>query len=126
MKKSICIWALCALSVGCQKSSDKLPEPSDAILATYQALEAQDSGKFMQTLTTEKREAYQINPDALRQKLDDWKGQHAEVKILSTKKSGDTMAMVLYNVKITGRKPSEQDSILTRVLVENGEWKHGY
>jgi hypothetical protein len=98
----------------------------DAITATYQALEAQDSEKFLQTLTEEKREAYAINPSALHDKFAQWKGRHADLKVLSVKQFDDTMAMVLYNLTVTGRNPETDDSLLTRVLVENGEWKHGY
>ncbi|HWF43750.1 MAG TPA: hypothetical protein VG537_03820 [Candidatus Kapabacteria bacterium] len=100
--------------------------PSDAVLATFNALNAHDSVAFVQSLSEDKRETYETNPQALSELLGRWKGRHADVSILSVKNQGDTLATILYNLKISGAETKEHDSLITRTYFENGEWKHGY
>jgi hypothetical protein len=96
------------------------------VLASFNALNAQDSAAFVKSLSEDKRETYEINPQALSELLGRWKGRHADVSILSVKNEGDTMATILYNLKISGAESKELDSLITRTYFENGEWKHGY
>ena len=117
---------VCAMFIGCAGKSAPSSGPADAVLATFKALEAQDSARYLESLAEEKRNAYVINPEGVRMMLNQWKGRHANVHILSVNQSGDTQATVMYNIAITGRNPEQHDSVITRTYVENGEWKHGY
>ena len=123
MQKTI-FFLLCAILVSCGKSAPP-PGPADAITATYKALEAQDSAGFMATLSQDKLDECAINPGRVDSTLNHWKGRHAEVKILSVTQK-DSVATIIYNLKITGNNPAEHDSIIARTYLENGVWKHGY
>ena len=123
--KKIILFAIAAVLASCGKSAPSAG-PADAVIAMYNALQTQDSAKYVQSLTQEKREEFQINPGSIQYLFDQWKGRHPTVKILSVKQSGDTLAYVLYDLTITGTNPQTQDSILRRVRFENGEWRAGY
>ncbi|HEY3875708.1 MAG TPA: hypothetical protein VGM92_09540 [Candidatus Kapabacteria bacterium] len=118
------ILAFAVAFVACSKSTPP-PGPTDAVMATYKALEAQDSAAFIQTLSQDKCDAYSMNPSKVTEILGNWKGNHADVKVLSVVQN-DTAATVLYNLNVTGTHPHSRDSILARLYMENGTWKHGY
>jgi hypothetical protein len=99
--------------------------PANAIVKSYMALNDQDSATFMETLAHDKEEVYEAIPAAQHALFDLWKGQHAEVKVLSVKEDNG-VATVLYNLTVTGREPSEQDSIIGRTYREDAGWKYGY
>ena len=124
MKKTFLLVIAAALA-SCGKSVPP-PGPADAVIATYHALETQDSTKYIESLTQEKREEFEINPQSLKDMFSQWKGSHVNVKILSVEKSGDTMARVLYDLTVTGNNPQTRDSLFRRVRFENGEWRSGY
>ena len=124
--RSIAVFSIALLGLSACGKSDAPAGPADAVIATFNALNAQDSVAFVHTLSEDKVETYETSPQALSELLQRWKGRHADVKILSVQNSGDTMATVLYNLKITGAETKEHDSLTTRVYREGGEWKHGY
>ena len=120
------ILALAIALASCNKSqSSQNQSPADAVMATYKALEAQDSATFVQSLTQDKQDEYAINPAHITEVMSNWKGNHADVKVLSVTQN-DTAATVLYNLNVTGTRPHSRDSILARLYMENGSWKHGY
>jgi hypothetical protein len=123
MQKTLLLLA-CAVLISCGKSAPP-PGPADVITATYKALEAQDSAAFLATLSQDKLDECAINPGRTDSILNHWKGRHAEVKVLSIKQN-DTSATIVYNLTITGNNPATHDSIMARVYLENGIWKHGY
>lgn len=99
--------------------------PASAIVKSYAALSAQDSASYMETLAHDKAEVYEALPEAQHALLDRWKGQRAEVEVLSVKQDNG-VATVLYNLKVAGREPSTQDSIVERAYLEDAGWKVGY
>ncbi|MFI5202443.1 MAG: hypothetical protein ACHQNE_08650 [Candidatus Kapaibacterium sp.] len=99
--------------------------PANAIARSYAALSAQDSASYMETLAHDKQEVYEALPAAQHALFDRWKGQHADVKVLSVKQDNG-VATVLYNLTVTGREPSTQDSIVERIYLEDAGWKVGY
>jgi hypothetical protein len=99
--------------------------PANAIVKSYAALSAQDSASYMQTLAHDKEEVYEALPAAQRALFDRWKGQHADVKVLSVKQDNG-VATVLYNLNVTGRQSVTQDSIVERAYLEDAGWKVGY
>ena len=123
MQKLILV-ALAITIVSCGKK-EAPSGPTDAIMATYKALEAQDSASFVSSLTQDKRDEYMINPTHVSEVLSNWKGNHADVKVLSVTQN-DTAATVIYNLNVTGTKPRTRDSIIARLYMEGGSWKHGY
>lgn len=124
MRKSL-FFLLCAVFVSCSKPAPPAG-PADVISATYKALEAQDSAAFMATLCQDKCDEYSMNQGKVDSILNHWKGRHAEVKILSMKQQGDSVATIMYNLTVTGANPMTRDSILVRTYLEGGQWKHGY
>ncbi|MFI5202442.1 MAG: hypothetical protein ACHQNE_08645 [Candidatus Kapaibacterium sp.] len=118
------ILALAGLIISCGKSAPP-PGPTDAVLATYTALEAQDTTAFLSSLSQDKVDAYSMNPGRIDTIMKNWKGEHAEVKVLSVKQN-DSTATVLYNLTVTGPRPRSHDSIHATLVMEGGEWKHGY
>ncbi len=123
MQKLILI-ALAVSIISCGKK-DPPPGPADAVKATFTALEAHDSLAFIQSLSQDKRDIYSMNPERVTQILDNWKGNHATITVLAVKQT-DSTATVLYNLNVTGAHPHTHDSILTRLNMEGGSWKHGY
>ncbi|GEM_PF-1212506 len=121
--KSIILF-LAVLIVSCSKS-EAPSGPAAAVVATYQALEAHDSVGFMQSLSEDKYDVYAMNPEKVTAILNNWKGDHAQVKILNVTQN-DSTATVLYNLTVTGSHPRSRDSILARLYLQDGEWKHGY
>ncbi|HET6400090.1 MAG TPA: hypothetical protein VFH95_01700 [Candidatus Kapabacteria bacterium] len=111
--------------ISCGKSAAP-PGPADAVLATYNALEAQDTTAFLASLSQDKVDAYTMYPDRIDTIMKNWKGEHAEVKVLSVKQNDSTTATVLYNLTVTGPRPHSHDSIHASLVMEGGEWKHGY
>lgn len=99
--------------------------PANAIVKSYAALSAQDSASYMQTLAHDKEEVYEALPAAQHALFDRWKGQHADVKVLSVKQDNG-VATVLYNLNVTGRQTVTQDSIVERAYLEDAGWKVGY
>jgi hypothetical protein len=112
------------LIISCGKSAPP-PGPADAVLATYQALEAQDTVAFLASLSQDKQDAYAMNPQRITDMMNNWKGDHAEIKVLSVQQN-DSTATVLYNLTVTGPRPHSHDSIHASLVMESGEWKHGY
>lgn len=123
MQKLILI-ALAFIIVSCGKK-DAPSGPADAVKATFAALEAHDSVAFIQSLSQDKQDVYSMNPERVTQILDNWKGDHANVTVLDVKQT-DSTATVLYNLNVTGSHPHSHDSILARLYMEGGSWKHGY
>ena len=115
------------VAVSCN-NSEPPASPANAVLTTFAALNAQDSVAFVESLTQDKRETYEANPQALHDLLSRWKGRHADVKIVSVANGGDsaTTATIIYNLKVSGTENAEHDSLRTRAYLENGEWKLGY
>ncbi|HET6400091.1 MAG TPA: hypothetical protein VFH95_01705 [Candidatus Kapabacteria bacterium] len=99
--------------------------PANAIVRSYAALSAQDSASYMETLSHDKAEVYEALPAAQHALFDRWKGQHADVKVLSVKQDNG-VATVLYNLNVTGREPATQDSLVERTYREDAGWKVGY
>jgi hypothetical protein len=118
------VLALSLFIVSCGKT-EAPKSPADAVLATFKALEAQDSAAFIASLSQDKRDVYSMNPQHVNEILSNWKGNHAEMKILSIKQN-DSTAMVMYNLAVTGREPHSRDSVCANVCMESGEWKNGY
>jgi hypothetical protein len=124
MSKSI-ILVLSVLIVSCASKQEAPKGPADAITATFSALEAQDSMAFITSLSQDKRDVYSMNPAKIDSILNHWKGNHAQIKVLSVKQT-DSTAMVMYNLSVTGANPHSRDSICANLVMENGEWKNGY
>ena len=99
--------------------------PSQAVIRTYDALNQQDSLSYLQSLDRDKRQVYEALPGALHALLNSWKGQHADVSIVSVTPH-DTVATVVYNLKVTGRAPREEDSLVMNTYLENTGWSYGY
>jgi hypothetical protein len=99
--------------------------PANAIVRSFDALNNQDSVGYLETLAREKREVYEALPQAAHSLLEEWKGQHADVKVLSVE-SENGAATILYNLKITGQNTAEQDSLIAHSYLEEGGWKYGY
>lgn len=99
--------------------------PANAIVRSYAALSAQDSASYMETLARDKEEVYEALPEAQHALFDRWKGQRADVKVLSVKQENG-VATVLYDLRVTGREPITQDSIVERAYLEDAGWKVGY
>ena len=118
------ILGLALFVISCGKSAPP-PGPTDAVLATYNALEAQDTVAFQESLSQAKQDEYAMNPGRIDTIMKAWKDEHAEVKVLSVKQN-DSTATVLYNLTVTGPKPHSHDSIRANLVMEGGEWKHGY
>ncbi len=110
--------------LSCGKSAPP-PGPTDAVLATYSALEAQDTTAFLASLSQDKVDAFSMNPNRIDTIMKNWKGEHADVKVLSVKQN-DSTATVLYNLTVTGPRPHSHDSIHASLVMEGGVWKHGY
>src|ERR1035437_2377070 len=96
--------------------------PANAIVKSYAALRAQDSASYMETLAYDKEEVYEALPAAQHALFDRWKGQHADVRVLSVTQDNG-VATVLYNLNVTGREPATQDSIVERAYLEDAGWK---
>ncbi len=120
----LAFFMLALLIISCGKSAPP-PGPADAVLATFKALEAQDSAAFVASLSQDKRDMYSMDSTRVDTILSHWKGNHAEVKVLSVKQN-DSTAMVMYNLTVTGREPHSRDSLCANVRMEAGEWKNGY
>jgi hypothetical protein len=99
--------------------------PADAVVRSYAALSNQDSIAFLGSLARDKREVYEAIPEAMHSLLDEWKGRHAEVTVLSVQRK-DSAATILYNLKVTGRDPMESDSLTMQADLENNGWEYGY
>jgi hypothetical protein len=118
------ILVLALFTISCGKSQAPAG-PVDAVLATYKALEAQDSAGFVSSLSQDKRDIYSTNPGRIDSILSHWKGDHAEVNVLSVKQT-DSTATVIYNLAVNGTRPRSRDSIIATMVMEGGQWKHGY
>ena len=99
--------------------------PGNAIINSYTALSHQDSLAYLDGLAREKREVYEAIPAAAHLLLGEWSGQRADIKILSVARDNG-MATVLYNLRVTGREPLEQDSLIAHAYLEEDGWKYGY
>ncbi len=99
--------------------------PGNAVVRTYNALTSQDSIGYLQCLARQKREVFESLPDAVHALLVKWKGQHANVQVLSAT-GNDTLQTVIYNLTVTGPNPMHQDSIVQHVRREADGWKEGY
>ncbi len=118
------ILTVAATLVSCSKSSTT-SGPVGALMATYTALQNQDSIGFIQSLTLERQNEYAMYPERITKLLQDWKGDSAHVQVLSIKQN-DTFATVLYNLKVTGKTPRSRDSITADLYNRYGSWKHGF
>ncbi len=129
MWKSFVIFFFFALTTSLSLSSCVGPKdddsPAHTIVNSYTALSQQDSVGYLETLAREKREVYEALPAAAHSLLREWKGNRPEITVLSVKRSNGT-ATVLYDLKVRGRNPEEQDSLLAHTDLEEGGWKLGY
>jgi hypothetical protein len=98
--------------------------PSQGLIRAYTALNNQDSVGYIRCLTRDKRGVYQALPDALHALLENYKGQHAEVSVVSVTKD-DSTATVVYNLTTTGHAMQQQDSLVARMYLADG-WQLGY
>jgi hypothetical protein len=99
--------------------------PADAVVRSYAALSNQDSIAYLESLARDKREVYEAIPEATHSLLDQWKGRLAHVTVLSIQRS-DSVATILYDLKITGRNPMDLDSLTMQANLENNGWAYGY
>ncbi len=123
MWKSLVI--LCAVALTSCAGPEIPDTPGNSVVRAYSAINEQDSLAYMSSLSREKREVYEAIPAALQSMLNEWKGQRADVKVLSVHHN-DTMATIVYNLKVEGGHPAEQDSLLAHAYLEEDGWKLGY
>ncbi|MDP4200822.1 MAG: hypothetical protein Q8922_10535 [Bacteroidota bacterium] len=99
--------------------------PANAVVRSYVALTNQDSIGYLQSLTRDKRGVYEALPAAAHALLQQWKGEHADVKVLSIQKRND-VATVVYNLRASGPNQIKSDSLIATVYLEGEGWKLGY
>ncbi len=99
--------------------------PGNAIVKSYAALANQDSAAYMESLSHDKEEVFEALPAAQHALLQHWQGDRADVHVLAVKQDHG-VATVLYDLTVTGRNPSQQDSILDRTYLTDAGWKVGY
>lgn len=112
--------------VGCAKQEN---EPSTPVLNLYKAATAGDSVGMMKSIATVSRQQILSTTDTaftVRHQIEDWKGTHADIKILETRidKTLPNMAKVYFSAKFTGGKNNyTMDSVYFIVAKEDNEWR---
>ncbi|MDP4200821.1 MAG: hypothetical protein Q8922_10540 [Bacteroidota bacterium] len=99
--------------------------PGNAILSSYRALSRQDSFAYVNTLARDRREVYESIPGALDSLFNHWRGDSVAVTVREVNRHNDT-AMVVYDLKVSGRTPKTEDSLIANVYLEGEGWKLGY
>ncbi len=123
MWKSVVI--LCALALASCAGPEIPDTPENSVVRAYTAMSKQDSLEYMASLAREKREVYEALPGALDRLLNEWKDEQPHVKVLSVQRN-DSMATIVYDLKVDGPHPIEQDSLFAHAYREEDGWKYGY